>query len=143
MSERTLVLCKPDAVCRGLVGEILGRLERKGLRIATMRMLTIDRGLAARHYAEHTDKPFYDDLVTFITSGPTIALVAEGAEAVKIVRDLMGATNPLQAAPGTIRGDYGIEITENLVHGSDSPASAQREIPLFFPDLASRDEGAD
>ena len=135
MSERTLVLCKPDAVRRGLVGEIVGRIERKGMRIAALRMLVVDRDLAARHYAEHVGKPFYDDLVAFITGGPTVALVAEGPEAWKVVRTLMGTTNPREAAPGTIRGDLGIEMTENLVHGSDGPESAQREVALFFPEL--------
>lgn len=133
--QRTLVLCKPDAVERGLVGEIIGRLERKGLRIAAMKLLTIDEELAARHYAEHAGKPFYDDLIEFITRGPTVALVAEGPEAVAVVRALMGVTNPLDAAPGTIRGDFGLEITANLVHGSDSAEAAAREVALFFPEL--------
>ena len=132
MSDRTLVICKPDAVERGLVGEIVGRLERKNLRVAAMRLLVIDKELAGRHYAEHVGKPFYDDLVAFITRGPSVALVAEGPEAQSVVRTLMGATNPRDAAPGTIRGDLAIELTENLVHGSDSQESAEREIAIFF-----------
>ena len=133
MRDRTLVLCKPDAVERRMVGEIISRFERKGLRIAEMRLMTIDEGLAGRHYAEHVDKPFYKDLVTFITRSPVVAMVVEGPEAPAVVRTLMGATNPRQAAPGTIRGDLAVELTENLVHGSDSPESAAREIALFFP----------
>ncbi len=132
MSDRTLVLCKPDAVERRLVGEIISRFERKGLRIAEMRMMAIDEDLAGRHYAEHVDKPFFKDLVTFITRGPVVAMIVEGPEAPAVVRTLMGATNPRQAAPGTIRGDLAVELTENLVHGSDSPESAVREIALFF-----------
>ncbi len=132
MSDRTLVLCKPDAVERRLVGEIISRFERKGLRIAEMRMMTIDEDLAGRHYAEHVDKPFFKDLVTFITRGPVVAMIVEGPEAPAVVRALMGATNPRQAGPGTIRGDLAVELTENLVHGSDSPESAAREIALFF-----------
>jgi nucleoside-diphosphate kinase len=132
MSDRTLVLCKPDAVERRLVGEIISRFERKGLRIAEMRMMTIDEDLAGRHYAEHVDKPFFKDLVTFITRGPVVAMIVEGPEAPAVVRTIMGATNPRQAAPGTIRGDLAVELTENLVHGSDSPESAVREIGLFF-----------
>jgi len=131
-AERTLVICKPDAVERRLVGEIIARLERKGLRIAAMRMETITKETAAQHYGEHQGKPFYDDLVAFITRGPAVLMVAEGPEAYAVVRTLMGATNPRQAAPGTIRGDLAIELTENLVHGSDSPESAAREIALFF-----------
>ena len=133
MTDRTLVICKPDAVERRLVGEIISRLERKGLRIAEMRMLTIDEDLAGRHYAEHVDKPFFKDLVTFITRGPVVAMIVEGPEAPAVVRTLMGTTNPRQAAPGTIRGDLAVELTENLVHGSDSPESAARETELFFP----------
>jgi nucleoside-diphosphate kinase len=136
MSNRTLVLCKPDAVERGLVGEIVGRLERKGLRIVAMDRLQIEKELAARHYAEHDGKPFYDELVTFITRGPVVAMVVEGGpDTWKVVRALMGATDPRDAAPGTIRGDFALEVTENLVHGSDGPESAAREIALFFPDL--------
>jgi nucleoside-diphosphate kinase len=132
MSERTLVICKPDAVERRLVGEIISRLERKGLRIGEMRLMTITKELAGQHYAEHQGKPFYDDLVGFITRGPAVAMIVEGPDAWQVVRTLMGATNPRQAAPGTIRGDLAIELTENLVHGSDSAESAEREIALFF-----------
>ena len=132
----TLVLCKPDAVERGLVGEILSRFERKGLRIAAARLLQIDADLAARHYAEHVDKPFYPELADFIGRSPTLALVLEGpGETYAIVRTLLGPTNPADAPPGTIRGDFGLQVTENLVHGSDSEASAAREIALFFGDL--------
>jgi nucleoside-diphosphate kinase len=130
--ERTLILVKPDAMQRGLAGEIISRLERRGLRIAAMRMLRVDEDLAARHYAEHTEKPFYRTLVDFITSTPIVAAVMEGPNAVEIVRSTMGATDPRKAAPGTIRGDFGLFITQNLIHGSDSPASAAREIALFF-----------
>lgn len=132
-TERTLVLVKPDGVRRGLIGEVVGRLERKGLRIAELRMLTIDEGLAKAHYAEHVERPFFGDLVSFITSGPVVAMAVEGPEAVFVVRTLMGVTDPTKAAPGTIRGDFALEIGENLVHGSDSPASAERELGLFFP----------
>ncbi|MCY3637315.1 MAG: nucleoside-diphosphate kinase [bacterium] len=134
--NQTLVLCKPDAVERGLVGTILSRFEARGLRIAAMRMLTIDAELAARHYAEHVDRPFYPDLVAFIGRSPSVAVVIEGPEDVyAVVRSMMGATNPLESPLGTIRGDFGLEVTENLVHGSDSNASAEREIAIFFPDL--------
>lgn len=132
MSDRTLVICKPDAVERGLIGEIVGRIERKNLRITAMRLLVIDKELAERHYAEHVGKPFYEDLVAFITRGPSVAMVAVGQEAQSVVRTLMGATNPRDASPGTIRGDLAIELTENLVHGSDSAESAEREIAIFF-----------
>jgi nucleoside-diphosphate kinase len=135
MSDRTLVICKPDAVERGLVGEIVARLERKGLKLVAAELRTIDAQTAGRHYEEHQGKPFYDDLVTFITRSPSLLLVADGPDAYKVVRTLMGATNPREAAPGTIRGDLAIELTENLVHGSDSPESAAREISIFFPDL--------
>ena len=136
--DRTLVICKPDSVERGLVGEIVGRLERKGLRIAAAELRTIDEATAGRHYEEHQGKPFYGDLVKFITRSPALLMVVEGPEDTwKVVRTLMGATNPKDAAPGTIRGDLAIELTENLVHGSDGPESAQREIGIFFPDLAS------
>ena len=131
-ADRTLVICKPDAVERRLVGEIVSRLERKGLRIAEMRMETVSKEIAGQHYGEHQGKPFYDDLVAFITRGPAVLMVVEGPDAYSVVRTLMGATNPRQAAPGTIRGDLAIELTENLVHGSDSPESAAREIALFF-----------
>lgn len=130
--EETLVICKPDAVRRGLVGEIVARLERKGLRVAEMRMMDIDRDMAERHYAEHREKPFFGELVAFITSAPVVVARVVGEDAVAVVRTLMGATNPVEAAPGTIRGDYGLVITENLVHGSDSPESAKRELDLFF-----------
>ena len=133
--ERTLVIAKPDAVRRGLAGEILARVERKSLRIIAGRFFQIDEALAKRHYAEHEGKPFFGDLLSFITSGPVLAFVAEGPQATSVVRTLMGPTNPREAPPGTIRGDYAVEITENLVHGSDSPESAKREIDLFFPDL--------
>ena len=131
-ADRTLVICKPDAVERRLVGEIVSRLERKGLRITEMRMETISKETAGQHYGEHQGKPFYDDLVAFITRGPAVMMVVEGPEAFSVVRTLMGTTNPRQAAPGTIRGDLAIELTENLVHGSDSAESAAREIALFF-----------
>ena len=134
--DRTLVICKPDAVERGLVGEIVARLERKQLRIVAMELRRIDEETASRHYAEHEGKPFYGDLVSFITRSPSLLLVVEGPEdTYAVVRTLMGVTNPRQAAPGTIRGDLAIELTENLVHGSDSPESAKREIDLFFPGL--------
>ena len=134
--DRTLVICKPDAVERGLVGEIVGRLERKGLRVVAGELRTIDKETAARHYEEHEGKPFYDDLVAFIKRSPSFVFVVEGPEdTFKVVRTLMGATNPREAAPGTIRGDLGILFTENLVHGSDSPESAAREIGIFFPSL--------
>jgi nucleoside-diphosphate kinase len=134
--ERTLVIAKPDAVRRGLAGEILARIERKGLRVVAGKFFTIDDALARRHYAEHDGKPFFGDLLSFITSGPVLALVVEGPEATSVVRTLMGPTNPREAPPGTIRGDFAVEITENLVHGSDSPESAARETALFFPELA-------
>ncbi|MGH8982340.1 MAG: nucleoside-diphosphate kinase [Acidimicrobiia bacterium] len=134
--KRTLVLCKPDAVERGLVGEIVGRLERRGLRIVAMDLRRIDSEFAGRHYAEHRGKPFFDELVAFITRGPLVAMVVEGGDDTwQVVRTTMGATNPRDAAPGTIRGDLALETTENLVHGSDGPESAVREIALFFPDL--------
>jgi nucleoside-diphosphate kinase len=135
--DRTLVICKPDAVERGLVGEIVGRLEAKGLHLVAAELRTIDRETATRHYGEHEGKPFYDDLVAFITRGPVLLLVIEGPEdTFAVVRSLMGATNPRQAAAGTIRGDLATNVTENLVHGSDSPESAKREIALFFPSLS-------
>jgi nucleoside-diphosphate kinase len=133
--QRTLVIVKPDAVRRGLTGEIVSRIERKGLIPVAGRLFTIDEDLAGRHYAEHASKPFFDDLVSFITSGPVLALAVEGEQAIGVVRSLMGPTNPIDAAPGTIRGDFAVEITQNLVHGSDSPESAARELALFFPDL--------
>ncbi|HYT79628.1 MAG TPA: nucleoside-diphosphate kinase [Actinomycetota bacterium] len=131
--ESTLLIIKPDAVRRGLAGEILSRIERKGLRIEAMRTMRIDQALAERHYAEHAEKPFFDELVGFITSGDVIVAKVTGREAISVLRGLMGATDPAKAAQGTIRGDLGIEITENLVHGSDSAESAAREMALFFP----------
>ncbi len=134
--DRTLVICKPDAVERGLVGEIISRFERRGLTLVAGELRSVDVELAGRHYAEHDGKPFYDDLVTFITRSPVFVLVIGGPEDTwKVVRTMMGTTNPREADPGTIRGDLGILFTENLVHGSDSLESAQREIALFFPDL--------
>jgi nucleoside-diphosphate kinase len=133
-AERTLVLVKPDAVRRALTGEIVARFERRGLAIKAARLLTVDRSLAEEHYAEHTEKPFFGELVDFITSGPTMALVLEGEGAIVTVRTTMGATNPADAAPGTIRGDLSLSMPDNLVHGSDSPESAEREIGLWFPD---------
>jgi nucleoside-diphosphate kinase len=131
--DRTLILVKPDAFARNLTGEIIARFERKGLRIAALRHMTLDRGTAERHYAEHEGKPFYGELVDFITSGPLVALVLEGEDAVRAARQVIGATNPLDAAPGSIRGDFAIEVGQNMVHGSDSPESAEREANLFFP----------
>jgi nucleoside-diphosphate kinase len=131
-AERTLVLIKPDAVRRGLAGEILRRFELRGLEIREARLLTVDRALAEEHYAEHAEKPFYGELVEFITSGPTLALVLEGEGAIATVRTTMGATNPAAAVPGTIRGDLALSMPDNLVHGSDSPESAAREISLWF-----------
>ena len=131
-TERTLVLCKPDAVERALVGEIVGRIERKGLRIVALELRLLDADTAKHHYAEHAGKPFFDDLVSFITRSPLVAMVVEGPEAWKVMRTLMGTTNPREAAPGTIRGDHAVELTENLVHGSDGPESAAREIALWF-----------
>jgi nucleoside-diphosphate kinase len=134
--DRTLVICKPDAVERGLVGEILGRLERKGLTLVAAELRAIDAETAGRHYAEHEGKPFYDDLVAFITRSPALLAVVEGPEDTwRVVRTMMGATDPTEAAPGTIRGDLAVELTENLIHGSDSAESAAREIGIFFPAL--------
>ena len=130
--QSTFVMVKPDGVRRGLVGEVISRLERKGLRLTRARMLTIDRALAERHYAEHVAKPFFPDLAAFITGGPVLAMEWEGDEAVEVTRALMGTTDPKKALPGTIRGDFGLAVTENIVHGSDSPASAERELGLFF-----------
>jgi nucleoside-diphosphate kinase len=135
--DRTLILVKPDAFERGLTGEVIARFERKGLKIVAMRHMTVDRPLADEHYAEHLGKPFYEDLVGFITSGPLVAMVLEGYEAVTAARQVIGATNPLEAAPGSIRGDFGLEVQTNLVHGADSPESAKRETALFFPELAA------
>jgi nucleoside-diphosphate kinase len=133
--DRSLILVKPDAFERGLTGEVLARFERKGLRIVAMKLMTVERDLAEEHYAEHRERPFFGDLVEFITGGPLVALVLEGHEAVTAARQVIGATNPLEAAPGSIRGDYGLEVQTNLVHGSDSPESAARETGLFFPEL--------
>ncbi len=130
--EHTFVMVKPDGVRRGLVGEVIGRFENEGLRLERMRMLTIDEDLAGRHYAEHIDKSFFSDLVSFITSGPVVAIELSGPDAVSVVRSLMGPTDPEEAPSGTIRGDFGTVITENIVHGSDSLDSAEREIRLFF-----------
>jgi nucleoside-diphosphate kinase len=135
-ASRTLILVKPDAFERGLTGEVIGRFERKGLRIAALKFLTADEDIANRHYAEHVDKPFFGELVEFITGGPLVAAVFEGVDAVAAARQLIGATNPIEAAPGSIRGDYAVEVTFNLVHGSDSDESAAREIEIWFPDLA-------
>jgi nucleoside-diphosphate kinase len=135
--DRTLILVKPDAFERGLTGEVIGRFERKGLRIVALKQMHMERELAERHYAEHVDKPFFGDLVEFITSGPLVAMVLEGLEAVTAARQVIGATNPLEAAPGSIRGDFAVEVQTNLVHGSDSPESAAREVGLFFPELGS------
>jgi nucleoside-diphosphate kinase len=134
--DRTLVICKPDAVERGLVGEIIARFERKGLRVVAAELRTLDADTLARHYEEHVGKGFYADLVAFMSRSPALVMVLEGpADTFAVVRTMMGATNPAGAAPGTIRGDFGLEMTENLVHGSDSAASAEREIGIFFPGL--------
>jgi nucleoside-diphosphate kinase len=132
--ERTLVLIKPDAMARGLAGEILARFERRGLAVRAARLVLVERSLAERHYAEHAEKPFFGELVEFITSGPTLGLVLEGESAVAVVRSTMGATNPVDAAPGSIRGDLALAMPDNLVHGSDSAVSARREIDLWFGD---------
>lgn len=136
MTNRTLILCKPDAVERSLVGEIIGRIEAKNLRITALEMRTLDAETAGRHYAEHAERPFFGELVSFITRSPLVAMVVEGPEAFKVMRTLIGATNPRDAAPGTIRGDLAIEMGENLVHGSDSDEAAEREIAIFFPGRA-------
>jgi nucleoside-diphosphate kinase len=133
--DRTLILVKPDAFERGLTGEVIARFERKGLRIAALKLMRMERELAERHYEEHVDKPFFGDLVEFITSGPLVAMVLVGHEAVVAARQIIGATNPLEASPGSIRGDYALEVQTNLVHGSDSPESSAREVGLFFPEL--------
>lgn len=134
-TERTYAMIKPDGVQRGLVGELISRIETKGYDVVAMKMLTIPRELAERHYGEHQGKPFFDGLVSFITSGPVVAMVLEGENAIAGWRGLMGATNPADAAPGTIRGDYATTIDENVAHGSDAPDTAEREIGLFFPEL--------
>jgi nucleoside-diphosphate kinase len=135
LSERTLVLIKPDGVRRGMIGDVVSRIERKGLRIVAIELRTLDREIAETHYAEHTGKPFFASLVAFITSGPLVAMVVDGPRAVEALRKLAGATDPLDAAPGTIRGDFGLEVQQNIVHGSDSRDSAEREIKIFFPEL--------
>ena len=133
--ERTLILVKPDAFARNLTGEIIARFERKGLRLAALKQMTMTRELAEQHYAEHEGKPFFGELVEFITSAPLVAMVLEGDHAIEAARQVIGATNPLQAAPGSIRGDYALEVGQNMVHGSDSGDSAAREVGLFFPEL--------
>jgi nucleoside-diphosphate kinase len=133
--DRTLILVKPDAFARGLTGEIIARFERKGLQIVALKLMTLTEDLARRHYAEHDGKPFFGELVTFITSGPLVAMVLEGRDAVTAARQVIGATNPLEATTGSIRGDFAIEVGKNLVHGSDAPESAARESALFFPEL--------
>jgi nucleoside-diphosphate kinase len=130
--ERTLILVKPDAFARGLTGEIIARFEAKGLRITAMRHMQVTEDLAKQHYAEHDGKPFFGELVEFITSGPIVAMVLEGEQAIKAARQVIGATNPIEAAPGSIRGDFAIEVGQNMVHGSDSPESGEREAKLFF-----------
>ncbi|HEV7932341.1 MAG TPA: nucleoside-diphosphate kinase [Actinomadura sp.] len=135
MSERTLVLVKPDGVRRGLVGDVIARIERKGLKVAALELRTLSKETAEQHYDEHRSKPFFGSLVEFITGGPLVAMVLEGPRAIEAFRNLAGATDPVKAAPGTIRGDHALEIQENIVHGSDSADSAEREIKLFFPDL--------
>jgi nucleoside-diphosphate kinase len=130
--ERTLILVKPDAFARGLTGEIIARFERKGLKIVAMRHMPVTEDLAKQHYAEHEGKPFFGELVDFITSGPIVALVLEREQAIKAARQVIGATNPLEASPGSIRGDFAIEVGQNMVHGSDSPESGEREAKLFF-----------
>ena len=137
MTQRTLVLLKPDAVRRGLVGEVLSRFEAKGLRLVAMELRTIDGALADEHYAEHVDRDFYPPLRAFVTSGPMLAAVLEGDEAIEVVRAVNGATDGRKAAPGTIRGDLSLSNRENLVHGSDSPESAEREIAIWFPELTA------
>jgi nucleoside-diphosphate kinase len=134
--ERTLILIKPDAFARNLTGEIIARFERKGLRLVAMKLMTMSPELAAQHYAEHEGKGFYEELVSFITSGPLVAMVLEGEQAVVAARQVIGATNPVEANTGSIRGDYAIEVGQNMVHGSDAPESSAREVALFFPDLA-------
>ena len=133
MSERTLILVKPDGVRRRLIGEVIARIERKGFEITRLELRRIDRQTAEQHYAEHVERPFFGELVEFITGGPLVAMVVEGPDAVRSMRALMGATNPVEATPGSIRGDFATVIGENIVHGSDSPESAQREIGIFFP----------
>ena len=130
--ERTLIILKPDTIQRGLMGEVIGRIEQRGMRVIAMKMMWVDEALAERHYGEHKGKSFYEPLLDFITSGPVVAMIVEGPEAIQVMRTMMGATNSKEAAPGTIRGDFGMSNRHNLIHGSDSPASAKREIDLFF-----------
>ena len=134
--ERTLILVKPDAFARNLSGEIIARFERKGLRLAALKQMTMTTELAEQHYAEHAEKPFFGELTSFITSGPLVAMVLEGDRAIEAARQVIGATDPLKAAPGSIRGDFATEVGQNMVHGSDAPESAAREVGLFFPELA-------
>ncbi|MFI5038971.1 MAG: nucleoside-diphosphate kinase [Solirubrobacterales bacterium] len=134
--ERTLILVKPDAFARNLTGEIIARFERKGLRLAALKQMTMTSELAEQHYAEHAEKPFFGELTSFITSGPLVAMVLEGDRAIEAARQVIGATDPLKASPGSIRGDFAIEVGQNMVHGSDAPESAAREVALFFPELA-------
>ena len=136
MSQRTLILIKPDGVQRNVIGEVISRIESKGLKLVALELRTIDADTAHAHYAEHAEKSFFGELVEFITSGPLVALVAEGERAIEAFRALAGATDPVKAAPGTIRGDFALEISQNIVHGSDSPESAEREIKIFFPELS-------
>jgi nucleoside-diphosphate kinase len=135
VSERTLILIKPDGVSRGLVGEVITRIERKGMALAALELRTVDRSLAEQHYAEHVGKPFFESLLEFITSGPLVAAIVEGPRAIEAFRQLAGATDPVKAATGSIRGDHALEVQFNIVHGSDSPESAKREIDLWFPGL--------
>ena len=135
--DRTLILVKPDAFARGLTGEIIARFERKGLKIVALKHMTVTEDLAKQHYAEHDGKPFFGELVEFITSGPLVAMVLEGDQAITAARQVIGATNPLEASPGSIRGDFAIAVGQNMVHGSDSPESGQREAALFFPELGA------
>ena len=135
MSQRTLILVKPDGVQRGIIGEVISRIERKGLKLVALELRTSETETAHAHYAEHAEKSFFGELVDFITSGPLVAIVAEGDRAIEAFRALAGATDPVKAAPGTIRGDYALQVSQNIVHGSDSPESAEREIKIFFPEL--------
>jgi nucleoside-diphosphate kinase len=136
MSQRTLILIKPDGVQRNIIGEVISRIESKGLKLVALELRTIDADTAHSHYAEHAEKPFFPGLVEFITGGPLVAIVAEGERSIEAFRALAGATDPVKAAPGTIRGDFALEVGENIVHGSDSPESAEREIKIFFPELS-------
>ena len=135
MSQRTLILIKPDGVQRNIIGEVISRIESKGLKLVALELRTIDADTAHAHYAEHAEKSFFGELVDFITSGPLVAIVAEGERAIEAFRALAGATDPVKAAPGTIRGDFALQVAQNIVHGSDSPESAEREIKIFFPEL--------